>query len=169
MSRLVAVGRVTGPHGVRGWVKVELLTGDPGRFTQLGEVLAGLPGGEPAAYKVEETGSQPKNALLKLGGVSDRDQAEALKGATLFIPESLVPPPSGGEYYYYQLEGLRVETETGEHAGTLDFVGNTPGNDVYFVLPPGGGEHRLVPALKKAIVSIDLEKGLMVVRKDWIV
>jgi len=154
---------------VRGWVKVELLTSDPARFSALKEVLAGLPGKEPQPYKVEAAGSQPKNALLKLGGVADMDQAAALKGATLFIPESLVPPPADGEYYYYQLEGLKVETESGELVGTLDFVGKTPGNDVYFVQPPGGGEHKLVPALKKAIVSVDLESGLMVVRKDWIV
>lgn len=166
---MVVVGTVAAAHGVRGWVKVTPLTDDPGRFSALKSVFLSVSGQAPLSTAILEVAFQPKFVLLKFQGTDSREAAEALRGAELLIPESEVPPPAEGQYYYYQLEGLRVETDTGELIGTLEFVGKTGGNDVYFVLPPGGGSHKLVPAVKQGIKSIDLERGIMVVYKDWVV
>jgi len=169
MNTLVAVGVVRMPHGIRGRLKVEPLTDDPTRFSELKSVYIEKPGGEPAAAEIVKVNFQPGCVLLELSGIKSREQAETYRNARLLIPEELVPPAGEDQYYYYQLEGLRVEAESGELLGTLDFVGRTGGNDVYFVTPPGGGEQLLVPALKHCIKRIDLNAGLMVVDKDWVV
>jgi len=169
MKALVAVGRVAAPHGVRGRLKVAPLTDDPRRFSSLERLMVQLAGQEPRSMAVEDVAFQPKSVLLKLSGVDSLEAALQLKGASLLIPEELVPPAAPDEYYYYQLEGLRVETESGEPLGTLDYVGKTGGNDVYFIKPRGGGSHLLAPALKRCIRSIDLQRGIMVVDKDWVV
>ena len=169
MSRLVVIGRVSAPHGLQGWIKVEPHTHDPARFEDLAFVLALKGRGPERQFEIQSVQFHPKHVLLKLAGVDDRDTARALAGSILKIPESLVPPAAEDEYYYYQLEGLRVETEDGLHLGTLDQITPAGSNDVYWILNPDGKDHNLVPALKKAIVSVDLERGVMIVNKDYVV
>lgn len=169
MSILVAVGRVGAPHGLNGWLKVEPLTDDPERFSSLEYVCVSLANEEPRRFELEEIKYQPRHVLIKLEGVDDRDAAAKLSGAYIKIPESLVPPAGEDEYYYYQLQGLRVETTQGEHLGALDNITQSGGNDVYWILTPDGKDHRLVPALKRGIKEIDLQRGLMIVDKDWVV
>jgi 16S rRNA processing protein RimM len=168
MNALITVGRAGAPHGVRGWVRVEVLTDVPGRFSSLADVHVVPEGGQPRIAGIESATETPRGVLLKLKGCDSREDAEKLRGALLKIPEALVPPAAEGEFYYYQLEGLRVETAEGELVGTLDYISRTGSNDVYFVSKPSGEGHSLVPALKRCIFKIDLEKGVMVVDKDWI-
>ena len=169
MSKLVAVGIVRAPHGIRGRLKVEPLTDDPARFTKLRSVMVEQSGPNtgPADYEIEKVAFQPGCVLLELKGVRSREEADSLRGARLLIPEEAVPPAGENSYYFYQLEGMRVETADGELLGSLDFITRTGSNDIYVVVPPGGGEQILIPAVKQAILNVELEKRLMVVDKDW--
>ena len=168
MRTFVAIGRIAIPHGIRGWLKVEPLTDDPERFAHLDHVFVAGTGQEPDRYEIQEHKTQPRFVLLKLAGVDTREAADTLRGATVSIPEDQVPPAGEDEYYYYQLEGLRVETDSGEHLGVLDYIVRTGSNDVYMVRTPDGADHRLVPALKKGIKSIDLDRRLMIVHREWV-
>lgn len=169
MSVLVVVGRVRSPHGLAGWLKVEPLTHDPARFRDLQFVLAAKGRGTPVRYDIQSVQLQPKHVLVKLNGVDGRDTARTLAGAVLKIPEECVPPAGEDEFYYYQLEGLRVETTCGRHLGTLDQITPAGANDVYWVLTPDQKDHVLVPATKQAIASVDLERGVMIVNRDYVV
>lgn len=170
MSTLVAIGIIRAPHGIRGRLKVEPLTDDPARFTKLRSVIVAQPDSKVAAteYEIEKVAFQPKCVLLELRGVGSREAADALRGAKLLIPEEDVPPAGENSYYFYQLEGMRVETSEGTLLGTLDFITRTGSNDIYVIAPPGGGEQILIPAVKQAIISVELESKLMVVDKDWV-
>ena len=169
MSARVAIGRVCAPHGVRGWLRVEPLTDDPERFEDIDSVFATPARGAERRFDIEDVAYQPRGVLLKLEGIDDREAAGLLKNVLLRIPEELVPPAGDGEYYYYQLEGMRVETHDGEHVGTLEQITRTGSNDVYWVRTPDGKDHKLVPALKTAIKSVDVENRLMIVYGEWIV
>ena len=169
MSVLVVVGRVRAPHGLAGWLKVEPITHDPARFRDLEYVLAARGRSGAVRYAIQDVQLHPKHVMLKLEGVDGRDEARALAGAVLKIPEQCVPPPGDNEFYYYQLEGLRVETADGEHLGTLDQITPAGPNDVYWVLKPDRRDHVLVPATHQAIVRIDLDNGVMIVNRDYVV
>jgi 16S rRNA processing protein RimM len=169
MSTLVVIGRVRTPHGLAGWLKVEPITHDPERFRDLDYVLAAKGNSTPERYDIEAVQFHPKQVLIKFAHIDVREDARKLTGSILKIPEDLVPPPDENEYYYYQLEGLRVENDAGEHLGTLDQIVRAGGNDVYWVLKPDGKDHHLVPATRQAIASIDLEKGVMIVNRDYVV
>ncbi len=161
--RLVPVGKITRPHGVRGAVKVY----------PYGETLASLgvgaevhldssPGGPGGGLAIAGIRPQGKMWIVEFAGVSDRDKAEDLCGQEILVPESVLPPTDEGEYYYFQLIGLRVETTSGETLGPIKGILEAGGNDVYVVERQDGREV-LIPAVDEIVRRVDLENGVMVV------
>ncbi|HEY3285121.1 MAG TPA: ribosome maturation factor RimM [Armatimonadota bacterium] len=157
-EELVAVGQVVGVFGLRGEVKVALLTQDPERLLELRRFY--LVGPEGVARQVRCKGGRRHRSgmVLKLEGVNDPPSAEALRGFYLMIPRSERRPLPEGEFYIDDLVGLRVRTEEGRDLGTIQHVLQNPANDVYQT------EQVLIPALKDVVVSVDLSAGEVVVR-----
>jgi len=148
----VNVGRVMGPHGIRGEIKVEPLTDFADRF-QRGRRLW-LPDGP---HVIERSRWQEDNVLLKLAGIDDRNQAAALRGQELKLPEA--GPLEAGRYYVHDIIGLRVEDNAGESLGTLADVLVTGANDVYVVRGERG--ELLLPAIEDVVKEVNLAGGLI--------
>lgn len=161
-ARRVSLGRVVGPHGVRGWVKVESWTRP--RENILGFACWHLAGAaEERAYRVLD-GRHPGKALAaRLEGVDDRDAALALAGLEIRVRRDALPPAEEGEYYWWDLEGLRVETPNGVTLGVVDHLVETGANDVLVVR---GERERLIPFVPgEVVIDVDLEAGRL--RVDW--
>ena len=159
----LAIGRITGAHGIRGEVKVESLTDFPQRFTPGHRVYLGAGPDDAGARPAAITAARPhKGAMLvKLDVVPDRNAAELLRDRYLLIPEAEAMPLGEHENYAHDLVGLRVETEAGEVLGELTEILFTRANDVYVVTGPGG--EVLVPALRNVVLAVDLPAHRMVV------
>lgn len=158
---LVAVGKITGTYGVRGWLRVLPLTDFPERFFKLKRVF--LTGGEaPGEYHVEQVKAHGRFFLLKFKEVPDAGAAPALKGALLRLPkEELIPLPPD-TYYIFELLGMAVYSTEGEHLGELRDVLQTGANDVY-VVESGRGAPLLIPALRQVVKKVDLAGRRMIV------
>ncbi|VAW43634.1 16S rRNA processing protein RimM, partial [hydrothermal vent metagenome] len=113
----IVIGQITKPHGIRGELRVKPHTDEPQRFTWLEQVYVGKKNPQPMA--VEKARVHQQKVLLKLTAVTDRTQAEALRGEWLQVPEAEALPLAEGEYYLFQLTGLAVLTVEGELLGTL--------------------------------------------------
>lgn len=150
------VGRVLGSHGVRGFVRIEPLTDDPGRFASLEQVIV-----EGRPYAVSAARVNPGRILLKLEGVDTPEAARALRNEYLHVPFDAAAPLPEGAYYHFQLVGLRVETKGGEPLGTLAEVLALPANDVYVVRGDRG--ELLIPAVRDIVTEIDLDARRMVI------
>jgi ribosomal 30S subunit maturation factor RimM len=109
--RYLAVGRIARPWGVRGELKVEILTEDPARFEWLETVYVG-PRFTP--YRLESSRQHLGAVLLKLAGCDDRNAAEALRGLVVQVPIKDALPLEEGEYWVHQILGLEVWTTEGE-------------------------------------------------------
>jgi 16S rRNA processing protein RimM len=158
------VGRVLRPHGVRGELRIEIVTDYPERLVQHTHFYLSHPD-FPAAvqrYPVEGIRFHKEVLLLKLGGCDDRDAANHLRGMLVQIPIADAVPLEEGEYYLFQLVGVQVETENGERLGQIVEVIETGANDVYIVRGPRG--EVLLPAVDEVILELDLESKRMVVR-----
>jgi 16S rRNA processing protein RimM len=109
---LLEVGRITRPHGVRGELKV-LLHWD-GSEALFGVQRVFVQGGERGGQWHDVRAARRANrfVLLRLGGVGSLDDADRLRGASLFVARASLPPLEPGEYYLVDLVGARVE-----HAG----------------------------------------------------
>jgi 16S rRNA processing protein RimM len=157
--RFLIVGQITRPHGVRGEVRVAPHTELPERFTWLETIYLGED--DPQPVGVEAARVHQGVILLKLAGYDDRDAAETLRGAWLQVPESEGIPLEEGEYYLYQLEGLAVYTDEGEHLGAITDVIETGANNVFVV--QGARGEVLLPDIDDVILDLDFENGRVTV------
>lgn len=157
----LAVGQIVGPHGIRGEVKVEVMTDFPERYQPGTKLYMGKSTEDAAAIPVQIAASRPHQGrvLVTLTSVPDRNAAELLRGLYLLIPEREAMPLGEHENYMHDLIGLHVETEAGEALGELVEIIVTPANDVYVVAGPLG--EVLIPALRDVVLGVDLDSRVM--------
>ncbi len=153
----VAVGRILGPWGIRGEVRIEHFAQSPDRFVPGTRVFAG-----DVPLTVERSRPHKGYVVAKLQGVSDRGEADGMRGAELTVEAAALPPTPVDSYYQFQLIGLTASTTGSETLGKVSQVLETGANDVY-VVDCADGRQILLPAVKDVIVEIDLAHGLMVV------
>ncbi|HID98596.1 MAG TPA: 16S rRNA processing protein RimM [Thermodesulfobacteriaceae bacterium] len=102
-----------------------------------------------------------RSIVLRLSGIENRLQADALAGIELYYPKADLPPLAEGEYYWHQLEGIEVADSDGNILGTLLNIIEAGYHDVYVV--KGDPGEILIPATKKMVKKIDVDRGLMIV------
>ncbi len=104
--------------------------------------------------------------------VLDRDAAEALTGARIFISRASFPTAGADEYYWVDLIGLRVVNREGAPLGTVTDLIDTGAHSVLRVRRPDASAgmspeqaERLIPFVAHYIDSVDLDGKLIHV--DW--
>ena len=154
----LAIGHVVRPFGLRGELRVQLLTEYPERLVRLRTVYLG-PEVEP--WTVEGVRLHQEAALFKLVGCDDRTSADTLRGALVQITLEDAVPLEEDEYYEHQIVGITVMEEDGTLLGKVTEIINTGANDVFVVVGPDG--ELLLPAIESVILEIDLDADRMVV------
>ncbi len=152
------MARILGAKGLAGGLRVEPLTDWPERLAPGAELWLE---GDSQPTRIERIESGGRSTVLHLEGIATREAAEALGGRYLEAPARELPADS---FYWDDLIGLRVEEADGSHAGELVEIFRSGGNEVYRIVGDRG--ERLVPALRTAVLRIDLEAGLMVLAPD---
>lgn len=155
-DEFITIGRVLGPWGIKGKIRVNPMTDFPERF-DAGETAYI----EERLYIIENTEWHKGNALVKLKGIESINDAGEFTGKLVEISAAQVRPLPTGQYYYYQITGLKVITTVGREIGTVTDVLTASANDIYVVKGKDG--EVLIPATEDIIKSIDLEKKLMII------
>ena len=156
----LVIGEILRPHGVRGELRMRVLSKQPQDLKSLRYVY--LADGEDAVRErvaVSNLRFNKAYALLKLAGVSNRDQAEELRGKLVICDIAQLPPLDDGEYFLFQLVGMRVVAD-GVDVGKVREVLETGANDVHIVDSDKHGE-LLIPAHEQTIDDIDFERGVI--------
>lgn len=156
----LTIGKITGPHGVKGNLKIVSYTENLSVLEQDGRVFIRTPSGKIKAHIVKRAAPHKRGGLLSLEGVTDCDQADSLSGSELLIRRSALPELEKGTFYWFELIGLRVWTTDGRLLGSITSIIQTGSNDVYVVKQDNDME-TLIPALESVIMEIDLEKQTM--------
>lgn len=161
----LVLGEILRPHGVRGELRVRLMTEYPERIAKLKTVyLADSPdAAKPTPYAVKGMRMNGDYGLLRLGGIEERNAADRLRGLIVLVDMEHAVPLEEGEFYLYQLIGLSVQTVEGEALGRLEEVLETGANDVYIIDSPRYGEI-LIPATDETIIKTDVAAGIMTVK-----
>jgi 16S rRNA processing protein RimM len=162
--KYLLLGEVLRPHGIQGELRLRLLTDYPERIAKLKTVfLAESPEAEKVMpYQVQGMRMNKDFGLLRLHEITDRDQADRLRGLYVLVDIANAVPLEAGEFYLYQLIGLKVVTSLGETLGTLTEVLETGANDVYIVDSPQYGEI-LIPVIPETIVATNIDDGVLIV------
>jgi 16S rRNA processing protein RimM len=165
-DKLVVIGEVTKPHGVRGEFCVmshadSPVLYSPGRRLGLrspGESRRGSPGRDLPARWVTVLSSRPHQGrmLLTVQGVADRDAADALRGLEVVVPAGDLPPLDQGEVYLHELVGFDAVLPDGVKVGVLKGFLDVPGQDVWIIRAEDGKEI-LLPAHEATVPKIDMD------------
>jgi len=159
---LITIGRVQKPHGVKGELKIELLTDHPDRFASLSRVFLTSPRGEERQCTVAAVRSgRDGKPLLLLTGYDSPEKARELNGWLVQIPEEEAVPLPEGQYYWFELIGMEVESESGERLGRIVDIFPTGSNDVYVM--QAGQREIYLPATKEVIRQVDRTAKRMVI------
>ena len=167
----LAIGRIVGPHGLSGEVRVYPDSDFPERFEQPGDRwLLKAEASTPEPIKLVKGRFQDGKGLyvLKLAGINYRDQAEALRDAQILVAADDRLPLEPGEFHVGDLMGLAViQQTTGEQIGTVVDIYRA-GNDLLEVAltpdhpeTPTAADQKtvLIPFVEAIVPVVDLERG----------
>ena len=150
----VPIGKIVGVHGLAGNVKVRCYAESTELFVPDREFTLRHGDGREAVHRVRWAKPHGVRLLLSLQGVEDRDAADLLKGAEVFIDRTLLPDLEEGTYYWTDLIGLKVYARDETYLGRLASIIPTGGNDVYVVRQ--GAAELLIPATEQVVLNVDL-------------
>lgn len=164
---LLLMGRIWRPHGVKGEVKVYPETDDPERFVDLGTVYIGTTPNTAGKMDVESVRFQSTKkgtiVVLKLAGIDSREDADALRKASVYASEDDLPSLKDDEFFLHDLVGLAVASDDGVDVGTVDDVLDLPAQEI-LVVRRSDGSSVMVPVVAEFIVEIDLVSERIVIR-----
>jgi 16S rRNA processing protein RimM len=151
MSEFQRVGRIVNTHGLKGQVKVEVLTDFDERLAQGRRLRL-----RDQWVTVEASQWQRDRMLVKLSGVDHIDDAKQLQWEYLLAaPEDLVLDED--EFMVDDLVGLNVVTAKGKSLGRVDSVEAYPAQDILVI-----GE-LMIPFVHQFVKSVDVEKKVITV------
>lgn len=175
----IEVGRVLDAWGIKGWIKILSHSTDPQAlfasrrwFLKPSEqALPGKPSVVPPVLKILSVRDHSDGIVAQAEGISDRNAAEALRGARLFVSRSIFPQPDPDEFYWVDLIGLTVVNREGQTLGVvLDLIDTGP-HCVLRIVPPGlvapvkPDQEVLVPFVSAFVDTVDLQGRRITV--DW--
>jgi 16S rRNA processing protein RimM len=159
------VALVRGVHGLRGAVRVEILTDRPEDRYAVGSVLHREGSDAPLTVTWSSAVADGPGWRLQFGEVRDRAAAEGLKGAYLEIdagPDAVLPR---GAYFWHEVVGTTVTSTDGTMLGTVRDVYRSGGAEVYIVDGGPYGEFD-VPGVRDFVRIFAPKRGEIVVDVD---
>ena len=160
------VGKIVGAHGVKGNLKVHSYAESVSVFKP-GRLILAIHAGKVEKYFVVKWAKpHGKSILLSFKGIEDRNTAETLIGAELFIERIALPELEEGVYYWVDIIGLSVFTTDNQYIGRVESILSTGSNDVYIVKnkTKDDGTEILIPAIESVVLEIDFENKAMRVK-----
>ena len=176
------VGRILDAWGVKGWVKIlphsmepEALFSATSWFLQPPDAKF-RPGftafSGTVSLNVDEAKTHSGSVVAKFTGLEDRNAAEALRGARIFLARGRFPATSTNEYYWVDLIGLNVVNREGVALGCVrDLMATGPHAVLcveYIDLQEGGtgtAAERMIPFVSAYVDAVDIAGRCITV--DW--
>lgn len=156
MQNFLEIGKIVKPQGVKGELKVMPLTDDPARFKTLREVVI-----DGATFKVSGVKLSPDAVFLSLSGVSDRDYAETFRNKFVAVSRENAVELKENTFFIVDLIGCSIVDEKGNYIAEITDV--TKARTDIITASDKDGKTMRFPFLKKYLISVDEEKGVMTV------
>ena len=181
----IKIGKIVNAVGLKGEVKVYSYAGENDRFEKLDRIIAGgsqsgsgqsgsgQEGGAKRAackkpqsdmeFEIEKVRYQKNMVILKLRGVDDRNQAEALKDMDVFITEDDLEELPDDTFYVRDVIGCQVvDINDGKKLGVVSDLIQNSAQDIYQIDLAEGGQ-ALIPAVEQFIKNVDIENKTITV------
>lgn len=164
-GRRIILGRISGIHGTRGWLKVFSCTDPRENIFLYQPWLLEESGADWTEMEFADYGTSGKTLVVKLPGIEDRETAHQFVGRSLAVYRERLPEPEPGEYYWADLMHMEVVALTGEQLGRVIDIHATGANDVLVVQ---GDRRRTIPfVMDEVIRRVDEDASLITVDWEW--
>jgi 16S rRNA processing protein RimM len=148
-----------GAQGLKGEVKAKVFTAAPDALPRYGALHT--KDGRTltiTAFRPTKAGE----AVIAFEGIADRNAAEALKGAELFVARGALPSTADEEFYHADLLGLEARDSEGRVLGKVSAIHNFGASDV-IELTRADGDHVHLAFTKETVPVINIAEGFIVV------
>ncbi|RSZ46115.1 MULTISPECIES: ribosome maturation factor RimM [unclassified Variovorax] len=166
----IEVGRIADAWGIKGWFKVLPHSAQPEALFSSKRWFLQAPGASASnAFRlaIREAKEHSDCIVATSEDVPDRNAAEALRGARVFVPRSSFPTAGDDEYYWVDLIGLSVVNREGVTLGTVrELLATGPQTTLVLAAEADGkAVERMVPFVSAFVDKVDLPGRLITV--DW--
>lgn len=161
-STWFTIGKVTGVHGLKGFLKVWSFAQSIDTFGPKRIVLLKSENGLEKEFTIIKAQPHKKGILLLLEGVNNRNLADDLVDSEILIDRDLLPEPEEDSWYWQDLIGLDVKDEFKGFIGKVKHIFPTGANDVLVV--KNKKKEVLVPMHRNFVISVDLEQSILITR-----
>jgi len=178
LNDLIELGAISEAQGLQGQVKVRPHSPDPVVLLSSKTVWlsliprrdAGVSASVEQAsltqYKVKSAKMHSGNVVVALEGVTDRDQALALKGARILVARDAFPKAESDSYYWVDLIGCHAINLQNESLGDVIDVTENGAHGVIAIGDAGTKNSQyLVPFVKEVVQNVDLPNKTITL--DW--
>lgn len=148
------VGKIVKPQGIKGEVKLECYLDDPRMLSHTKQLYIGV-----NDYSVESIRPDGAFCYIKLGGIADRNAAEALRGQTVFADKDSISLPKE-RYFVADLVGCNVLLDDGSTVGNVADILQYGAADVFVC--NNAGKTVSFPFLKDLAKQIDIQNKIIV-------
>lgn len=171
-ENLIIVGKLGSSYGIRGWLRVFSFTEDPNSIFDYSPWYISNANKADQWQQVEVESAKPhsQDTIVKLKGIEDRDQANALTNYEIYVDATKLPALDEGDFYWKDLIGCQVITVNGYDLGQVTDLMETGSNDVLVVKAnlkdAFGAKERLIPFVEDQFIKqVDLTAKKIIV--DW--
>jgi 16S rRNA processing protein RimM len=165
----IEVGRIADAWGIKGWFKVLPHSARPEALFSSKRWFLQAPGSGAGVFRlsVREAKDHSDCVVAASNDVADRNAAEALRGARVFVPRSSFPSTDEDEYYWVDLIGLQVVNREGVLLGSVrELLAAGPQTTLVLAAEEGGvAIERLIPFVSAFVDGVDLASRTITV--DW--
>lgn len=169
----IEVGRILDAWGIKGWFKVLPYSADPeALFSSKSWFLLPTEKGVKTfdgvgLMKIKEAKIHSDTVVACAQGIDDRNAADALRGARIFISRSSFPAAQKDEYYWVDLIGLEVINRQGVALGQVRDLLTTGPQTVLVIeyFDQGKVLDRMIPFVSAYVDAVDLAARRITV--DW--
>jgi 16S rRNA processing protein RimM len=165
---LAQVGYVSGAYGLKGGIRITPFSPDADALLTVKTWWLDKPVLRPVTVRTAKMHSG--DVVATLDDLSDREVAEALKGASVQVSRSAFPELPDDEYYWSDLIGLDVVNLQGEALGKVTDMMHNGAQSILRITPVPDpavdkAQERLVPFVDQFVKTVDLEAQKITV--DW--
>lgn len=146
-------------HGIRGLVKMAIYLEDAKDIENYNPVQ----GNDGKSYHVVLKNPIKGEWLAEVNGISDRNQAELLRGIELYINREQLPETDSDEIYLEDLVGCDAINSEGHKIGEIISVDNFGASDLIEIKPIDGSKTYYLPISEPFVQDIDLDQHIVVV------
>jgi 16S rRNA processing protein RimM len=160
MTDRICIGAIAGAFGISGEVRLKSFCSEPGDIGTYGPLFTE---DGTRQFRISLTRPVAGGFGARIAGITTREEADALRGTSLFIDRGRLPSLPDDEFYHADLIGLEVLDTGGEALGKVIAVHNHGAGDIIEISSKRHKSALLLPFTKAIVPNVDLAAGRLIV------